>query len=320
MLFQQAGRFGQKPQRQTAHCGQCPVWDSFFFSLCRCYRNFGLNLSFRITFLRGLRTDIGFFPRIRFDFRRHFFFGHWSGFGHRLGCVEDLRFHGWLIADLRKQRKRAVIRTARIICPFTAGEIIHQILPAQLFFAQILQKHVEDLAGSHIRKTEHQMFGTIGGDCDPRIYFSIQQGILKFHLFFPARTQKMGLIGILAFFRKKNRLADSVLPQNNGAIADLEASDVIFSGDGERDSAVEFLFFFIMLLCEVVFHLHERAVHDPTKFDPLIRLFLFSIEDADQKRVQDGHLKAECVHRTLSPEVGEFCAATTIAYNHCRSR
>ena len=127
----------------------------------------------------------------------------------------------------------------------------------------------------------------------------------------------MGLVGEFSLFRKKDRLADPVLPQNNGAIADLEASDVLFSGDGERDRAVEFLFRLIMFLRQVIFHLHERAVHDPAEFDPLFRFFLFAVEDIDQEGVQNRHLKAEGVHRFLSSEVGEFRAAPSIA-DDCR--
>ena len=133
----------------------------------------------------------------------------------------------------------------------------------------------------------HQMFRAIGGDRDPGIYCCIQQRILKIHLFFPARTQEMGLIGKFAFFREENGLADTILTQDDGAVPDLETADVLFSGNGERDRAVEFLFFFVMFLRKVIFHLHERAVHDPAEFDPLFLFFLFIIKDADQKRLQD---------------------------------
>ena len=129
----------------------------------------------------------------------------------------------------------------------------------------------------------------------------------------------MGLVGEFSLFRKKDRLADPVLPQDNGAVTYLETADTLFSGNGERDRAVEFLFRLIMFLRQVIFHLHERAVHDPAEFDPLFRFFLFAVEDIDQEGFQNRHLKAEGVHRFLSPEVREFRAATAITDDRRRT-
>ena len=49
-----------------------------------------------------------------------------------------------------------------------------RVLSAQFLLAEVVQKHVENLAGRHIREMKHQVFRSIGGDCDSRIYFGIQ--------------------------------------------------------------------------------------------------------------------------------------------------
>ena len=168
-----------------------------------------------------------------------------------------------------QQREGTIIRSARIVRPLPARQIIHDVLTAQFIAAQVVEKGSKNVTRRHIGKMEHQVFRPVGSDCDSGVFLNGIQSLPELHFDLPARAQKMSLVGKLPFFRQENRHTDSFLAKNDRSVPHLKATDMASSRNRKGDREIKLLFRQIMFRGKIIFDLHQRAVHNPAEFDPL---------------------------------------------------
>ena len=182
-----------------------------------------------------------------------------------------------------------------------------------------VKERVEDGAWGHVREGEHEVFGAIGGDGDAGVVGGGEELSLEVSAFLAMFAEELGLVGEFALVGEEGGQAAVVLPEDDGAVTDLEAADVVASGDGEGNREVELAFGKAVLFGEVKLDLHEGAVDDARELEPGGRLVVGRVEDGGEHGFEDGDLGGEGVDGGVGAVVGVCGAASAVADDECGS-
>ena len=192
-------------------------------------------------------------------------------------------------------------------------KVVADILLDEFGVLESVKERVEDGAWGHVREGEHEVFGAIGGDGDAGVVGGGEELSLEVSAFLAMFAEELGLVGEFALVGEEGGEAGVVLSEDDGAVADLEAADVVASGDDEGNREVELAFGKAVLFSEVKLDLHEGAVDDARELEPGGRPVIGRVENGGQHGFEDGDLGLEGPDGRLGAVMGALGAAAAVA-------